>query len=100
MRCPASGKCRALQSTPLCIAPAGGHIQHALQSPQAWTTHTRDKQPYPSKDHFIVILGDNDKQMLQAATHAAARGYSRTAILTGGVQTILDAAIQKVGYIC
>jgi len=42
----------------------------------------------------LVFIGESDKQMLQAATHAARHGFSRTATLTGGVQALQDANIQ------
>jgi len=42
-----------------------------------------------------VFVGDNEKQVLQAATHAARHGFSRTATLTGGVQALEGTPVQQ-----
>ncbi|DBA76812.1 TPA: hypothetical protein ACH3X2_008831 [Trebouxia sp. C0005] len=69
-------------------------IQHALQSAPAWSACTSNRLPYPEAEQTLVFIGESDKQMLQAATHAARHGFSRTATLTGGVQALQDANIQ------
>ena len=73
---------------------AVNQIQHALQSAPAWSACTSNRLPYPEAEQTLVFIGDSDKQMLQAATHAARHGFSRTATLTGGVQALQDANIQ------
>ncbi len=73
---------------------AVNQIQHALQSAPAWSACTSNRLPYPEAEQTLVFIGESDKQMLQAATHAARHGFSRTATLTGGVQALQDANIQ------
>ena len=73
-------------------------IQHALQSAAAWSSCTNDKLPYPETEQTLVFVGESEKQMLQAATHAARHGFARTATLQGGVQALQEPDIQLASH--
>ena len=45
---------------------------------------------------MLVFVGDNEKEMVQAATHAAKHGFARTATLAGGLQALERIESQKV----
>ena len=54
-----------------------------------WTLYTPDAQTeYPTIEHFLVFIGSNDTQMLEAAKHAAKSGFDRTATLSGGFASL------------
>ena len=70
-------------------------LQHALQSPPAWTACTQDRKPYPEADRTLVFVGDTEKEMVQAATHAAKHGFARTATIEGGAQALETTPTQQ-----
>ena len=43
----------------------------------------------------MVFVGDNEKEMVQAATHAAKHGFARTATLEGGLHALERMETQK-----
>lgn len=58
--------------------------------------HAQNAAPYPGVEHMLVFVGDIEKEMVQAATHAAKHGFARTATLAGGLQAFEDIESQKV----
>lgn len=51
-------------------------------------------------EHLLVFVGDNEKEMVQAATYAAKHGFARTATLAGGLQALECIETQKVSSSC
>ena len=66
-----------------------GHLANALRPPATWTLYVHSPQTkYASYDDLLVFVGNNDKQMLDGARHAAQLGFQRTAALSGGAETL------------
>lgn len=45
---------------------------------------------------MLVFVSDSDKDMVQAAVHAAKHGFARTATLAGGLQALDSVDTQMV----
>lgn len=77
-----------------CLLQAG-HKANALQSRAMWSLYTPDAQTeYPSLEHLLIFIGSNDRQMLEAAKHAAKAGFQRVATLSGGAASLSTSPIQ------
>jgi rhodanese-related sulfurtransferase len=79
-------------------------VKDALSSSASWTRHlqgghdgpvgpqTQQPAAYPTRDHLLVFLADDQSSMTKAAAAAAACGFERTATLAGGLQAFSEAA--------
>ena len=53
----------------------------------SWPARLREKAAPPSRDYLLVFVGDGEEQPRIAAAAAAARGFQRTAVLEGGLES-------------